>query len=583
MATSKSSSSKTSSSKTVTTSKGKETVQQTVDRAKAMLASASKSTPVATPAKVTVTPPKPAATSSSSSSSSKTSSYTPTSIQALTSKPTPTTVTSTPSSYPTTSSSILSKYGGSNLSAPGSPLKPAIDPKTNTNVLWGIPAAKSPFDTYVAGKTANSTAASAQPPAAITRSGGGNVPTVTPASPANTNTTGTTLSPAGKTYAQQLEEIKQKALGIQSLLNTKVANEKAGVATTSTVGSTTGTTATETQEETDFKNSPEYKAYLKYIREQQNPSEASNTAKERADALKVLADVQKRKEQADTEARRRYEKLLDESGMLKSGAEQSASVDRRRSNQELADIALQESAAARTAGVYDDIYQNEQEQNRPLTIEEASILGVPFGTTMNEARGMGVIPDKEGGKNDGFSLGKDQTRWEYDAATGQYKQVAAGAEAGEGGAGATITPYMQERITRNLSSLDDLEGQVSNWNTGMGSLLSIIPGTPAANFKADVEELAANISFGELTAMREASKTGGALGSITERELQLLQSALGSLDRAQSPAQFKKSLGDIRDSINRWTNAMNQYGGDSAGGGGETVTLPNGTVINTSW
>lgn len=389
-------------------------------------------------------------------------------------------------------------------------------------------------------------------------------PTVTPTNPSNTGTTGTTLTPAGKTYAERLAEITKGAQDVQTAFNEYKA------------GSSNGGKSTP---EEDYKNSAEYKAYLKYMREQQNPTEANNTAKERADALKVLADVQKRKEEADLEARRRYEEILDKSGGLKAGAEQSAALDRRRSNQELADLALQESAAARTAGVYDDIYQKEQTANRPLTIEEATTLGVPFGTTMSQATAMGKIPSATGSA-DGFSLGKDQTRWEYDATTGQYKQVAAGSEAsGEGGAG-SISPYQQERITRNLASIDDLSTRVGPWTTGFGALLDVIPSSDARDFQADLAMLKSNIAFGELTAMREASKTGGALGAISEKELALLEAALGSLDTKQSAANFQKNLEKIKESINRWVTAANQYGGAT---GGEVVTLPDGTTINTNW
>lgn len=373
-------------------------------------------------------------------------------------------------------------------------------------------------------------------------------PTVTPANPSNTGTIGTTLPAAGKTYAERLAEITKGIQDVQTGLNEYKASQ--------------------TTPEEDYKNSAEYKAYLKYMREQQNPTEANNTAKERADALKVLADVQKRKEEADLEARRRYEELLDQPGMLKAGAEQSAALDRRRSNQELADLALQESAAARTAGVYDDIYNKEQEANRPLTLDEAMSIGVPIGTTLSEAKALGKIPTETGGKVDGFSLGKDQTRWEYDAETGQYRQVAAGSEAGgEGGAGA-ISPYQQERITRNLNSIDDLYDRVGPWTTGFGSLLDAIPSSDARDFEADLAMLKSNIAFGELTAMREASKTGGALGAISEMELKLLESALGSLDTRQSAANFRKNLTQIRDSINRWVAASQEYGAGGTGAEG---------------
>lgn len=54
------------------------------------------------------------------------------------------------------------------------------------------------------------------------------------------------------------------------------------------------------------------------------------------------------------------------------------------------------------------------------------------------------------------------------------------------------------------------------------SFMSTLSGSDARAVYDNVDTLKADLSFKELTAMREASKTGGALGSITERELDQL-------------------------------------------------------------
>lgn len=86
---------------------------------------------------------------------------------------------------------------------------------------------------------------------------------------------------------------------------------------------------------------------------------------------------------------------------------------------------------------------------------------------------------------------------------------------------------------------------VSNISAGLGSLTKGIPLTPAKNLDAKLESLRAAISFSELAEMREASKTGGALGQIAVRELDLLAAARGSLDQAQSPSQLKNTIEEI--------------------------------------
>lgn len=119
-----------------------------------------------------------------------------------------------------------------------------------------------------------------------------------------------------------------------------------------------------------------------------------------------------------------------------------------------------------------------------------------------------------------------------------------------------MTPYSDERSQRTVQSIDELMGQVNGWTTGWGSLLSSVPSTDSKNFNSQLNTLKAAIAFGELTAMREASKTGGALGNVSNVELNLLESALAGLDSAQAPADFKLQLEKAKGSINRWRAAQ---------------------------
>jgi hypothetical protein len=117
------------------------------------------------------------------------------------------------------------------------------------------------------------------------------------------------------------------------------------------------------------------------------------------------------------------------------------------------------------------------------------------------------------------------------------------------------SPYSAERTQRTLQSVDELMGKVSRWTTGVGSALAMIPETDARNFRAELDTLKANIAFNELTEMREASKTGGALGQVSNIELGLLQSALGALDAGQSPENLKQQLQKIKESVSRFNAA----------------------------
>lgn len=115
--------------------------------------------------------------------------------------------------------------------------------------------------------------------------------------------------------------------------------------------------------------------------------------------------------------------------------------------------------------------------------------------------------------------------------------------------------YGDERTTRTREAVDALIAKVGPMTTGMGSLLANIPATDARNFSAELDTLKSNIAFNELAQMRAASKTGGALGAVSEKEMRLLESSLGALDAGQSPAQFRQQLTRIRESLDRFEQA----------------------------
>jgi len=142
------------------------------------------------------------------------------------------------------------------------------------------------------------------------------------------------------------------------------------------------------------------------------------------------------------------------------------------------------------------------------------------------------------------------------------------------GGGGVISPYQDERMTRNLQAVANLKSRVNFQTIGVFNALGgWTPGSIQRDFNSDVKTLIANITFGELTAMREASKTGGALGQVSDRENQLLGATLGSLDTWQSPSQFSDNLQKIEDSILRWKNAVHQYGS------GQIIISPTGEQI----
>lgn len=107
----------------------------------------------------------------------------------------------------------------------------------------------------------------------------------------------------------------------------------------------------------------------------------------------------------------------------------------------------------------------------------------------------------------------------------------------------------QQALLKGL--FDQAKDGVSAWSTGFaGARLAEFEGTDAYDLKQTVAAIRANVGFDKLQSMREMSKTGGALGNVSNVELDLLTSSLGSLDSAQSEEQFLRQLERVEQQIN---------------------------------
>ena len=130
-----------------------------------------------------------------------------------------------------------------------------------------------------------------------------------------------------------------------------------------------------------------------------------------------------------------------------------------------------------------------------------------------------------------------------------------------------------ELVTRVVGQIKTL----LNEQTALGRVtLSKVPLTDANALSAALETIAANVGFGTLQEMREASKTGGALGQITEREHVLLQAVLGSLKQSLPLADLSRNLDQIVEFRQRgFNNGIAKY----EGWYGQTFTYdPGGTA-----
>lgn len=108
---------------------------------------------------------------------------------------------------------------------------------------------------------------------------------------------------------------------------------------------------------------------------------------------------------------------------------------------------------------------------------------------------------------------------------------------------------------------------VGTTTAGVGATLSAIPATSARNLAALLNTIKSSVGFNKLQAMRDASPTGGALGNVSNVELELLQATLGSLDQSQSPKQLRENLERLRDIFLDIVHGPDRQKEDAAGGG----------------
>jgi hypothetical protein len=129
-------------------------------------------------------------------------------------------------------------------------------------------------------------------------------------------------------------------------------------------------------------------------------------------------------------------------------------------------------------------------------------------------------------------------------------------------------------LTSSSSALDRLAltaNQVLNHPglpniTGIPGAFPNIPGGKAADAEAQLNVLKSQVAFGVLQDMRNNSKTGGALGNVSDAEGKRLEANLAALEKAQSFDQFQSSLKQIikftEDAKNNLRKAYNTKHGD---------------------
>jgi hypothetical protein len=96
---------------------------------------------------------------------------------------------------------------------------------------------------------------------------------------------------------------------------------------------------------------------------------------------------------------------------------------------------------------------------------------------------------------------------------------------------------------QNVNRALDTALKNTGWFTaGFASVMEAAPGTPAHDLARTLDTVKAYLGFDRLQSIRDNSPTGGALGSVTEGEHKLLQSAWASVANSQDPRSLRDNL-----------------------------------------
>lgn len=202
-------------------------------------------------------------------------------------------------------------------------------------------------------------------------------------------------------------------------------------------------------------------------------------------------------------------------------------------------------------GQYQEVYRSPSEASKPIALGEGQILVDPV-TGQQIATGLPKSTSASTSAPKIEDIYGVPHMWNPD--TGRYEKLEQPIGASQ------ISGTMQYALdkAKNTTGFIDEALGMANWTTTglVGALNKYIPGTQATDLKGVIDTIAGNIGFAELTAMRAASPTGGALGQVSDREIGLLTSVLGSLKQSQSTEQVKANLQKIKQHLTNWQDTV---------------------------
>lgn len=173
--------------------------------------------------------------------------------------------------------------------------------------------------------------------------------------------------------------------------------------------------------------------------------------------------------------------------------------------------------------------------------------------------------------------------------TGEVKIIGPAHKVGVGGKDTAMSPasvaMVNGQLDNTIHTIDELATHPGLPRiTGIMGSFPDIPGGHAADADALLTTLKSQIGLNVLQALRQTSKTGGALGRVSNFEMQTLQENMAALKKSQSLDQFKGQLTLLKSNLNNIKTELSQAAQQDAqakansGGGGTQVNIPAGAI-----
>lgn len=359
-----------------------------------------------------------------------------------------------------------------------------------------------------------------------------------------TNSSGSVLSSAGKQFANTLSvnDASNKYNTATGELNTNYSGYTAP-------NNNTNNTVTSTQP------AQQEDPYIKYLNSLFNPEQTTKALDTLNSANTRLADIQNRNEKQALDARVNYENTLDTPGGLKIGAEQAASVGNRRASAESAYGAIEEGAAARSAMVAKDtydqyinagktVYEATQAANKAKQDQENADRIYNLNKTGQEST---IENNKASTELANKKFAEDKRQFGLDYALKQkelsIKQQEANQKSGE------VTATAQAANDTATGSINLINNLLSN--PGVNKISGIIQGGLRLGNLGGADAQLARNQYNQvkgLLSLENRSKLKGQ-GAVSDFEGKMLESAASSLGRNLSDEEFVRQLKQVRGAI----------------------------------